>query len=142
MILSKQNNELKDIHHNGKKANVAKLVDKAVFPGMQGGPLEHVIAAKAICFMEAQQQDFIETQKQTVTNAQVLANKLMQNGFELVSGGTDNHLILMDLSNKHITGAQAERALELAGIHVNKNMVPFDTRSPMDHQEFVWEHQH
>ncbi|MBW2988477.1 serine hydroxymethyltransferase [Candidatus Woesearchaeota archaeon] len=114
------------------KKEFAKQIDKAVFPGMQGGPLEHIIAAKAVAFKEALQPEFRAYAQQVIKNAKVLAETLIKRGFKLVSGGTDNHLILVDLSNKHVTGAQAEAALERANIIVNKNMVPFDKRSPFD----------
>ncbi|HNR65134.1 MAG TPA: serine hydroxymethyltransferase [Atribacterota bacterium] len=111
--------------------NFAQKVDKSIFPGIQGGPLMHVIAAKAICFKLAMQDDFITYQKQIKKNASVLAHTLMEREYQLVSGGTDNHLMLVDLRNKNITGKEAEKALEEAGITVNKNTVPFDTQSPM-----------
>ncbi|MDD5497131.1 MAG: serine hydroxymethyltransferase [Atribacterota bacterium] len=109
----------------------AKQIDKSIFPGIQGGPLMHVIAAKAVCFKMALQDDFITYQKQIKKNAFTLAQRLMERGYELVSGGTDNHLMLVDLRNKGLTGKQAEKALEEAGITVNKNAVPFDSQPPM-----------
>ena len=105
-------------------------LNKAIFPGTQGGPLMHIIAAKAVAFGEALRSEFSDYQSQVITNARVLAEKLMGLGFDLVTGGTDNHLILMDLTEKRITGKQAERALGQAGIVVNKNSVPFDKRGP------------
>jgi len=108
----------------------AQKIDKAIFPGIQGGPLMHIIAAKAVAFKEAMEPEFREYQKQVVANAKVLAEELMRLGFRLVSGGTDNHLILMDLTDKGITGKQAEEALARAGIVVNKNSIPFDKRGP------------
>ncbi len=108
----------------------AQKIDKAIFPGIQGGPLMHIIAAKAVAFKEAMSPDFKEYQKQVIKNAKVLAEELLRLGFRLVSGGTDNHLILMDLTDKGITGKQAEEALAKAGIVVNKNSIPFDKRSP------------
>ena len=114
------------------KEQHAKAIDKAVFPGMQGGPLDHVIAGKAVAFQEALQPDFTEYQKQVVKNAKSMAETLMDKGFRLVSNGTDNHLILVDLTNKGITGKQAEDSLDKAGICVNKNMIPFDQRKPFD----------
>jgi len=111
--------------------DLAKLVDKSIFPGIQGGPLMHVIAAKAVCFKQAMQSDFITYQKQIKKNAIALAQKLIAMDYQLVSGGTDNHLMLIDLRNKGITGKQAEKALEDSGITVNKNAVPFDTQPPM-----------
>lgn len=113
------------------KDEYARIIDKTIFPGIQGGPLMHVIAAKAVCFKQAMTVEFKEYQKQIIKNAKELANKLIGLGYNLVSGGTDNHLMLVDLRNKGITGKQAEKALEEAGITVNKNTVPFDTQSPM-----------
>ncbi len=113
------------------KQEYAKAVDSAVFPGMQGGPLEHVIAAKAVCFKEAQSTEFKEYGRQVVKNAKVLADELMRRGFRLVSNGTDNHLMLIDLTNRDITGKEAEEVLDSIGISVNKNAIPFDTRSPV-----------
>lgn len=113
------------------KDEYARIIDKTIFPGIQGGPLMHVIAAKAVCFKQAMTAEFKEYQKQIIKNAKELADKLMGLGYNLVSGGTDNHLMLVDLRNKGITGKQAEKALEEAGITVNKNTVPFDTQSPM-----------
>lgn len=108
----------------------AAAIDKAVFPGMQGGPLMHVIAAKAVAFKEALSPEFIDYQKQVVKNAAALAAKLQEYGFRLVSGGTDNHLLLIDLKNKNVTGKEAEHTLDEVGITVNKNSIPFDTQSP------------
>ena len=113
------------------KEDYARVIDKTIFPGIQGGPLMHVIAAKAVCFKQAMTTEFKEYQRQIVKNAKILAAKLMELGYNLVSGGTDNHLMLVDLRNKGITGKQAEKALEEAGITVNKNAIPFDTQSPM-----------
>lgn len=108
----------------------AEQLDKAVFPGIQGGPMMHVIAAKAVALQEALTLDFVTYQKQVVKNARILAKELVDLGFDLISGGTDNHLILMDLTKKGITGRDAEKALGSAGIVVNKNTIPFDKRSP------------
>lgn len=108
----------------------AKAIDKAVFPGLQGGPLMHVIAGKAVCFHEAAQPEFKEYIGQVVKNAQVLAESLLSKGFELVTGGTDNHLVLVSLINKGVTGKQAEHLLDLANITTNKNTVPNDPQSP------------
>jgi len=113
------------------KAEHAKELDKTVFPGIQGGPLMHVIAAKAVCFEEALQPEFGEYQRQIVRNAQTLAETLSAEGFRLVSGGTDNHLMLVDVFSRQVTGKQAEQALERAGITVNKNAIPFDVNPPM-----------
>jgi glycine hydroxymethyltransferase len=112
------------------KEKYGRAIDKAVFPGIQGGPLMHIIAAKAICFKEAMKPEFKEYQKQIVKNSKALAKGLINHGFNLVSGGTDNHLILVDLRNKNITGKEAENLLESVNITVNKNTVPFDTQSP------------
>jgi glycine hydroxymethyltransferase len=112
------------------KKDLAAAIDKAIFPGTQGGPLMHIIAAKAICFKEAATPSFKEYQKQIIANAAALADALMQRGFQLVSGGTDNHLMLIDLRNKGITGKYAEGRLDSIGITVNKNAVPFDTEKP------------
>jgi glycine hydroxymethyltransferase len=108
----------------------AKEINKKIFPGIQGGPLMHVIAAKAVAFKEALDNNFISYQKQVVSNAKHLSECMASSGFKIVSGGTDTHLILVDLCNKNITGKAAEEALDLAGITVNKNTVPFETRSP------------
>ncbi len=109
----------------------AGAVDKAVFPGSQGGPLMHQVAAKAVSFGHAQKASFRDYQQQIVDNAQALAEGLQDNGFRLVSGGTDTHLVLVDLSRTDMTGKQAEKRLEDAGIVVNKNMIPYDDESPM-----------
>jgi len=108
------------------KARWAKKVDSAVFPGMQGGPLEHVIAGKAAAFAEALRPEFKGYQRQIVANAAAMADEMCRLGYRLVTGGTDNHLFLVDLTPKGITGRQAEVALEKAGIIVNKNLIPFD----------------
>jgi glycine hydroxymethyltransferase len=112
------------------KGEYGSRVDKGVFPGIQGGPSMHIIAAKAVSFAEALKPGFRAYQKQVLINASVLAEQLKSLGFELVSGGTDNHLLLIDLTNKGITGIEAERALGIAGIVTNKNAVPFDKRGP------------
>ena len=106
------------------------IIDKAIFPGTQGGPLMHIIAAKAVCFKEALEPEFKIYQKQVIKNADTLAEELLKLDFNLVSGGTDNHLILIDLRNKHITGKELETKLDDVGITVNKNAVPFDTEKP------------
>ncbi len=108
-----------------------KLIDKTVFPGIQGGPLMHVIAAKAVAFKEAETEEFREYQRQVVKNAKTLAEALKKHGFDLVSGGTDNHLLLLDLRSKGITGKEAEAYLESVHITVNKNAIPFDPQKPM-----------
>lgn len=115
---------------SGRTKNWGEVFDSAVFPGTQGGPLMHVIAAKAVSFGEALQDNFKEYQTQTQKNAKAMAAKFMDMGYNLVSGGTDNHLILIDLRNKGLNGKIAEEALGQAAITVNKNMVPFDTESP------------
>ncbi len=112
------------------KGQFAKGVDKAVFPGLQGGPLMHVIAAKAVAFREALKPEFKRYQAQVIANAQALAASLVGHGFGIISGGTDNHLMLVDLRNKGISGKDAEAALDRAGITVNKNAVPFDDKPP------------
>ena len=112
------------------KKEFASAVDKAIFPGTQGGPLLHVIAAKAVALKEAQSSEFKNYQQQTIKNAAVLSGYLTQHGFRLVSGGTDNHLILLDLRNKGITGKEAEKLLDRVGITVNKNAIPFDPEKP------------
>ncbi|PKG32200.1 serine hydroxymethyltransferase [Methanoregula sp.] len=111
-------------------ADLGVAIDKAVFPGMQGGPLMHTIAAKAVCFEEALKPSFREYNQQIIKNAKVLAETLMANGLRLVSGGTDNHLMLLDLTEQGITGLEAETALGKAGITVNKNTIPNETKSP------------
>ncbi|HEY8421928.1 MAG TPA: serine hydroxymethyltransferase [Thermoclostridium sp.] len=112
------------------RGKYAKDIDRAVFPGIQGGPLMHVIAAKAVALQEALQPEFKEYQKQIVKNAKVLAEALQEQGFEIVSGGTDNHLMLVDLTNKNITGKDAQLRLDEVYITVNKNGIPFDTQKP------------
>ncbi|WP_103071423.1 serine hydroxymethyltransferase [Aquimarina sediminis] len=115
---------------NGKKRMMSSLFDSAVFPGNQGGPLEHIIAAKAIAFGEALTDDFLHYIVQVKKNAAVMAQAFVKKGYEVISGGTDNHMMLIDLRNKGVTGKQAEEALGVAEITVNKNMVPFDDKSP------------
>lgn len=112
------------------KEQHARAIDKAVFPGMQGGPLMHIIAAKAVAFQEALQPGFKEYQQAIIDNAKVLANTLTEGGLRLVSGGTDNHLMLVDMRNANITGQEAEDVLHKAGITANKNLVPFDPKPP------------
>ncbi len=115
---------------SGRVKNMSELFDSAVFPGMQGGPLMHVIAAKAVAFDEALRPSFADYSRKVVSNAAVMADAFMELGYQVVSGGTDNHLMLIDLRNKGITGKVAEETLGLAEITVNKNMVPFDDKSP------------
>lgn len=112
------------------KEKYGKMIDKTVFPGMQGGPLEHVIAGKAVCFKEAMTEEFKEYSKQVLLNCRTLAEELIKRGFNLVSGGTDNHLMLVDLRNKGITGKEAEELLDSVNITVNKNAVPNDPEKP------------
>lgn len=111
------------------KQKFGKQLDSNIFPGIQGGPLVHVIAAKAVAFKEALTTEYRDYQQQVVLNAKVLADRLTRHGFRIVSGGTDNHLMLVDLKNKNITGKEAEEFLEEAGLTVNKNAIPFDTQS-------------
>ncbi len=119
LILARANDEL------------TKKFNSLVFPGTQGGPLMHVIAAKAVAFLEALQPEFKDYQQQVVLNAKAMANRMIERGYRIVSGGTDNHLFLIDLSNKNITGKDADAALGRANITVNKNAVPNDPRPPM-----------
>jgi glycine hydroxymethyltransferase len=115
----------------GNPIKMSAIINSGVFPGMQGGPLEHVIAAKAVAFYEALQPEFKDYCRQVIHNAQTMAQAFMERGYKVISGGTDNHLMLIDLRSKGVTGKQAEEALVRADITVNKNMVPFDTESPM-----------
>ncbi len=114
------------------KAQYAAAIDKTVFPGFQGGPLVHIIAAKAVCFLEAMAPGFVDYQKQVVANAQTLARSLMDEGFRVVSGGTDTHVMLLDVFSKGIRGKEAEAALDRARITVNKNAIPFDVNPPLN----------
>ena len=113
------------------KQEFAAGIDKVVFPGMQGGPLVHIIAAKAVCFREAMQPGFRDYARQTVANAQVLAETLAAQGLRVISGGTDTHLMLVDVYARGMLGSEAEKALGEAGITVNKNAIPFDTNPPL-----------
>ena len=115
---------------SGKLKKMSSLLDLAIFPGNQGGPLEHVIAAKAIAFKEALQDDFMHYILKVKKNANVMADEFIKRGYNIISNGTDNHMMLIDLRNKNIDGKTAEYALGLADITVNKNMVPFDDKSP------------
>ncbi|MBK8923570.1 MAG: serine hydroxymethyltransferase [Saprospirales bacterium] len=115
----------------GTPIRMSSILDSGVFPGMQGGPLEHVIAAKAVAFAEAQQPEFKAYGQQVVKNAQAMAREFMQRGYSIISGGTDNHLMLIDLRSKNVPGKVAENALGAADITVNKNMIPFDPQPPM-----------
>ena len=115
---------------SGKLKRLSSLIDSAVFPGTQGGPLEHIIAAKAVAFREAQQPEYKSYIKNVVKNAQLMAEELVNKGYQIISNGTDNHCLLIDLRNKNVNGKDAENSLGIADITVNKNMVPFDTQSP------------
>jgi glycine hydroxymethyltransferase len=115
---------------NGKLRKMSSLLDSAVFPGNQGGPLEHIIAAKAIAFGEALTDNFLNYALQIKRNAAAMAEALVGKGYDIISGGTDNHMMLIDLRNKNVSGKDAEQALVKADITVNKNMVPFDDKSP------------
>jgi glycine hydroxymethyltransferase len=115
---------------SGRVKLVSELIDASVMPGIQGGPLMHVIAAKAVAFGEALKPEFKRYTEQIVNNAQTMAEEFLKLNYDLVSGGTDTHVLLIDLTNKNINGKKAENALGQAGIHLNKNMVPFDTKSP------------
>jgi glycine hydroxymethyltransferase len=132
MILAngKKSNPLKQVEIS--KENIPTLIDRAVIPGLQGGPHNHQTAAIAVALKEAIHPTFKEYAKQVIKNAKVLADELMNYDFELITGGTDNHLLLIDLTNKNITGIQAEKALGVAGITVNKNTIPYDRRKPYD----------
>ena len=114
------------------KEKFAAAIDKTVFPGVQGGPLVHVMAAKAVCFLEAMQPEFVDYQKQVVANARALAESVADAGFRVVSGGTDTHLMLVDVFSKGLRGKEAEKALDRARITVNKNAIPFDVNPPLN----------
>jgi glycine hydroxymethyltransferase len=126
MILSRKMAQI-----GGKEVDIAAAIDKTVFPGDQGGPLVHMVAAKAVCFHEAMQPEFKDYARQIVTNAKVLAETLAGEGFRIISGGTDTHLMLVDVFSKGMLGSEAEKALGEAGITVNKNAIPFDTNPPL-----------
>ena len=128
MILCKKEDRI----HPEDKKNLAQKIDSAVFPGMQGGPLEHVISAKAVAFKEALSNDFVEYQKQVLKNAKILESKFKEYDIRIISGGTDNHLLLLDMSSLGLSGKEAENLLDQAYIFTNKNMIPFDKRKPMD----------
>jgi glycine hydroxymethyltransferase len=113
-------------------AEYAQAIDKSVFPGIQGGPLVHIVAAKAVCFLQAMQPEFVTYQKQVLANAKALAAGLADAGFRVVSGGTDTHLMLVDVFSKGIRGKEAEQALDEAYITVNKNTIPFDANKPFN----------
>ena len=128
MILCKRDDRLRP----GDKKNLAQKIDSAVFPGLQGGPLEHVIAAKAVAFQEALQPEFSEYQRKVLANARRLGDALIENGVTPVTGGTDNHMLLLDLTGLGVSGKPAVTALDAAGIYTNMNLIPFDPRKPMD----------
>lgn len=128
IILSKINDRL----HPEDKKNLAQKIDSAVFPGLQGGPLEHIIAAKAVAFAEALQAEFIDYQKQILTNCKTLENKFKEANIRMVSGGTDNHLLLLDVTTVGLSGQEAETLLDQVYVFTNKNMIPFDQRKPLD----------
>lgn len=132
IIVSKNEDRLKDLYWADSKKNLAQRIDSAIFPGLQGGPLEHVIAAKAVCFKEAMSEEFRQTQIQTKINAEVLAQVLQTGGLRLISGGTDNHLMLADCTSLNTTGKEAANWLAEAGLYCNFNTIPFETRSPFD----------
>lgn len=132
MILSKMEDRYQQSYHKDSKFNLAQRIDRAVFPGTQGGPLDHVIAAKAVMLKEAMEDDFIDYQKQIKKNAQVLAETLMSEGLRLVSNGTDNHLMLVDLRAQNVTGIVAQDTLEKAYIFCNRNSIPYDTAGPFN----------
>jgi len=132
IIMSRIDDRYHDKYRPGERKNLAQLIDFNVFPGMQGGPHDHINAAKAVCFKEALQPEFKDYAKQIISNAKVLADSLMKYGFRLITGGTNNHLMLIDLQNKNITGKEAETVLDEVGITVNKNTIPYDPRKPFD----------
>jgi glycine hydroxymethyltransferase len=116
---------------SGRKKMMSELIDSMVIPGIQGGPLMHVIAAKAVAFGENLQPQYRTYAKQIIKNAHALSSSLTKRGYNIISGGTDNHLMLIDLRNKNLTGKETQEALDLAGVTVNKNAVPFDDKSPL-----------
>ena len=132
ILVPKKEDRLKEKYHPSVKWNLSELIDRAVFPGLQGGPHNHQTAAIAVTLHEAAQPEFKHYGEQIVKNAKALAARLLEHDFKLITGGTDNHLILIDLSNKGITGQEAETVLDEVGITVNKNTIPYDARKPMD----------
>lgn len=132
IILSKIEDRFHDKYHPDSKKNLAQLIDFKVFPGLQGGPLEHIIAAKAVAFKEALTEEYREYQRQIVKNAKALAEVLMAEGIKVISGGTDNHLILIDCTDLGIVGREGANALEAVGIYTNCNMIPYDPRTPFN----------
>jgi len=129
VIVCRENDRFQEKYHAGKKKNLAQRIDSSVFPGMQGGPLDHIIAAKAVCFKEAMTEKFRDDQRQIAKNAKLLAETLMENGLRLVSNGTDNHLMLVDCAPLNITGKEGTEALANAEIYTNRNTIPFDKGS-------------
>ncbi len=132
MIMCKEEDRLRDIHHPDSKKNLAQLIDSAVFPGLQGGPHDHVNAAKAVAFHEALQPEYKVYASQILKNAKALADELMSQGLRLVTDGTENHLMVVDVWEKGITGKDAQNLLDEVGIFLNKNTIPFDERSPFN----------
>lgn len=132
IIMSRTEDKYHDKYHPASQKNLAQLIDFNVFPGIQGGPHDHTNAAKAVAFKEALQPNFRVYAKQIVNNAKALADSLMSHGFRLVTNGTDNHLMLVDLTNKNVSGKEAEIVLDEVGITVNKNTIPYDPRKPFD----------
>lgn len=130
IIMMKEDFLLKNKVFNAKMQTMSHVIDRAVFPGYQGGPLEHIIAAKAICFKEAMTQQYKEYTKQVILNSKTLAKFLILKGYKIISDGTDNHCMLIDLTKNNITGKEAEEMLDLADINCNKNMIPFDQNTP------------
>ncbi len=132
MIMCKEEDRLHATHHPDSNKNLAQLIDSAVFPGLQGGPHDHMNAAKAVAFQEALQPEYKEYASQILRNAKALADELTAQGFRLVTGGTDNHLMVVDVWEKGISGKDAQNLLDGVGIFLNKNTIPFDTRSPFN----------
>jgi glycine hydroxymethyltransferase len=132
LILSKIEDRYQNLYHKDSKFNLSQRIDRAVFPGTQGGPLDHVTAAIAVMLKEAMEPDFLIYQRQIQKNAKALSNTLMANGIRIVSGGTDNHLMLLDLREHKVTGQQVQDSLEKAMIFTNKNSIPYDTASPFN----------
>lgn len=132
ILVPKVEDRLHELHHPNSKKNLAELIDSAIIPGLQGGPHNHQTAAIAVCLKEASTVSFKDYGRQIVTNAKALAKNLLDQGLTLITGGTDNHLILIDLTNLNLTGQRAETLLDSVGITVNKNMIPYDQRKPLD----------
>lgn len=132
ILLPQVTDRMHDLYHPKSKRNLAELIDAAIIPGLQGGPHNHQTAAIAVALKEATKPEFIQYAKNIVVNAQALAQELILGGFKLITGGTDNHLILMDVSPQNLSGKEAEALLDSVNITVNKNLIPFDPRSPLD----------